>query len=279
MTGKRVRIDFGRFPRVPIALACAGFSAFVLVLCVLAGAHFKRGVEQECYRETENIAQILMASFDDDAATADAILRRLAAEIPENDVSETHETELHRLLTRYALQPSMIGPAVLDRGGTLIASALVDPVPKISLTDRNIFRSHAETPGESKLYISSPIRGVVSNEWAIQFSRPLRDRSGALYGVVLLSYRLPHSLSNVLHHSKARTATLTASYDQQAQAIFISVNDDGCGFDPADTSAGRGLSNMRKRTASISTGAEIFIESSPGCGTTVRIELKAPPLA
>jgi signal transduction histidine kinase len=528
MTGRGVRIDFGRFPRLPIALACAGFSAFVLALCVLAGAHFKRGVEQDCYRETENIAQILMASFDDDATTADAILRMLAAEIPENDVSETHETELHGLLTRYALQPSMIGPAILDRDGTLIASALVEPVPKISLKDRNIFRSHAETPGESKLYISSPIRGVVSNEWAIQFSRPLRDKSGTLYGVVLLSYRLPHfirryeklrlsdrglasltgkdgiirvrslngrisygssvlripvvydrviagekkgsfygsgtfdgvtrigtfvaskttpfyvtvaydsdylraqylgsfyllglcwfvltaamvaaavfihrleklgqqaqleivnsavaerqkisadmhdsigaslaallayvttenvnladvkrrigeilmelrflvdsaeaddddinlslsnvrhrmgrsielagidlhwqtgelprisgltardvlaiklilmeALSNVLHHSKARTATLTASYDPQAQAIFISVNDDGCGFDPAGISAGRGLANMRKRTASISTGAEIFIESSPGRGTTVRIELKAPRL-
>ena len=181
MTGGGVRIDFGRFPRVPIALACAGFSAFVLALCVLAGAHFKRGVEQDCYRETENIAQILMASFDDDATTADAILRMLAAEIPENDVSETHETELHGLLTRYALQPSMIGPAILDRDGTLIASALVDPVPKISLKDRNIFRSHAETPGESKLYISSPIRGVVSNEWAIQFSGAMRDKSGAQF--------------------------------------------------------------------------------------------------
>jgi len=96
--------------------------------------------------------------------------------------------------------------------------------------------------------------------------------------VLAIKLILMEALSNVLHHSKARTATVTASHDQQAQAIFISVNDDGCGFDPADTSAGRGLSNMRKRTASISTGAEIFIESSPGRGTTVRIELKAPPL-
>jgi signal transduction histidine kinase len=529
MTGRDLRIFLGRFPRVPIALACTGFSIFVLVLCTLAGAHFKSRVEQECYRETENIAQILIASFDADAITADAILSRLAAEIPENDVSEAHETELHRLLTAYALQPSMIGPAVVDRNGTLIASALVDPVPQVSLKDRNIFRAHAETRGESKLYISTPIRGLISNEWAIQFSRPLRDKSGALYGVVLLSYRLPHfirlyeklklsdrglagltgkdgvvrvrslngvigygesvsriplvhnrviagemngtfhgrggldgvtrigtfvasqttpfyvtvaydtaylraqylgffyvlglcwfvltaamvaaavfidrlgklgqqaqleiinsaiaerqkisadmhdsigaslaallayfttenvnmadvkrrvgeilmelrflvdsaetddgdihlllsnvrhrmgrsielagidlywqadelpeirgltvrdvlaiklvlmeALSNVLHHSKAKTATLTASYDQQASAIFISVQDDGCGFNPVDAGAGRGLSNMRKRTTSISTGGAIVIDSLPGRGTTVRIELRAPPFA
>ena len=527
MARRDVRLFSGRFSRASIALVCAGFSAFVLLWCVLGGAHFKRGVEQECYRETENIAQILMASFDDDAATADAILTRLAAEIPENDVSEAYETALHRLLTGYALQPSMIGPAVLDRNGTLIASASVDPVPKISLKDRNIFRAHAGTPGESKLYISTPIRGLIINEWAIQFSRPLRDKSGALYGVVLLSYRLQHfirlyeklklsdrglagltgkdgvvrvrslngaigygssvtriplvynrviageksgtfhsgsaldevtrigtfvvsqttpfyvtvgydadylraqyigffyvlglcwfaltaamvaaaafihrlgklgeraqleivnsaiaerqkisadmhdsigaslaallayfttenvnmadvkrrigeilmelrflvdsaemddgdinlllsnvrhrmgssielagidlhwqagelpeirgltardalaiklilmeALSNVLHHSKAETATLTAKYDRQASAIFISVQDDGCGFDPVDAGAGRGLSNMRKRIAGISTGGAIFIDSSPGRGTTVRLELKVPP--
>ena len=91
MARRDVRLFSGRFSRASIAPVCAGFSAFVLVLCVLGGAHFKRGVEQECYRETENIAQILMASFDDDAATADAILTRLAAEIPENDVSEAYE--------------------------------------------------------------------------------------------------------------------------------------------------------------------------------------------
>src|SRR6185437_13151630 len=102
MTGRDVRIFFGRFSRASIGFVCAGFSAFVLVLCVLAGTHFKRGVERECYRETENIAQILMAGFDDDAATADAILTKLAAEIPEDDVSEAHETELRRLLAHTA---------------------------------------------------------------------------------------------------------------------------------------------------------------------------------
>jgi signal transduction histidine kinase len=72
---------------------------------------------------------------------------------------------------------------------------------------------------------------------------------------------------------------LTAKYDQQASAIFISVQDDGCGFDPVDAGAGRGLSNMRKRIAGISTGGAIFIASSPGRGTTVRLELKVPPSA
>jgi signal transduction histidine kinase len=527
MNGKHLRLFFGGSSRASIALICAGFSAFVLVLCVLGGIHFKNEVEQECYRETENIAQILMAAFDEDATTADAILTRLVSKLPEHDVSEAHEAELHELLTSYALQPSMIGPTVLDRNGTLIASAIGETVPKLSLKDRSVFRFHFERPGDSKLYISTPIRGLVTDEWAIQFSRSLRDESGALYGVVLLSYRLTHfiklyeklklsnrglagltgkdvivrvrslsgvigygssvsriplvynrviagemsgtfynssslddvtrigtfvvsrttpfyvtvgfdtdylraqyfgffyvlglcwfvltaamvaaavvihtlsklsrqsqleivnsavaerlkisadmhdsigaslaallayftteninmaevkrrigevmlelrflvdsaetddsdinmllsnvrhrmgssielagitlrwqagelprikgltardalaiklilmeALSNVLHHSKAKIVTLTAHYNQQTSTISISVHDDGCGFDPAGAGIGRGLPNMRKRIASISTGGTLFIDSSPARGTAVRIELKAPP--
>lgn len=523
------RFLFGPFARAPIVL-CAGFSAFVLVLCVLAGIHFKHAVEQQFYGETQNIAQILIAGFDDDAAAADGILTRLAAAIPASDVAQDHEAELHRLLASYALLPSMLGPAILDRNGTLIASAQVDQVPELSFKDRNIFRVHADAAAESKLYVSAPTHTQIADEWAIQFSRPLRDASGGFFGVVLLSYRLEHfislyerlklsdrglaglvgkdgvvrirtlngeigygsavprsplvydrvlagemsgtiynqpggpddvlrigsfvaspntpfyvtvaydtaylrgqysgffyalglcwlaltvamaaaaafiqrlatlsqqtelqivasatgerqkisadmhdsigaslaallayltteninvadvkrrigeilmelrflvdsaetddrdlnlllssvrhrmgssielaginlhwqigtlppidgltardalaiklilmeALSNVLHHSKAKTAALTAGFARQASVIFMAVNDDGCGFDPADAAGGRGLANMRRRTASVSTGARIFIESVPARGATVRIELDTKPRA
>lgn len=167
VTARSSRVSFGRFSRAAIVLVCAGFSAVVLALCVLAGLHFRRSVENEFYRETENIARVLMAGFDDDAATADAILSRLAAQIPQSEVSAEHEAELHRLLAGYALQPSMIGPAILDRDGTLIASARADPIPKISFKDHNTFQVHADNPGELKLYISAPMRGALTNEWAI----------------------------------------------------------------------------------------------------------------
>jgi signal transduction histidine kinase len=87
---------------------------------------------------------------------------------------------------------------------------------------------------------------------------------------------LMEALSNLLHHSKAKTATVSARYDERASEISISVADDGCGFDPGSSLAGRGLSNMRKRVAGIATGATMAIDSSPGRGTTVRIELKVP---
>jgi signal transduction histidine kinase len=511
-----------------MALVCAGFSACVLALCVFGGLHFKRGIEQELYRETGNIARVLMAGFDDDAANADAILRRLAAQIPESEVSAAQEPELHQLLTHYALQASMIGPAILDRTGALIASALSEPIPNLSLKDRNVFRFHAETPNETELYISTPTRGMFTKEWSIQFSRALRNDSGALYGVIVASYRLSHftelyeklklssrglagltgkdgivrirslsgvigygtsvpkitlvynrvvtgetsgtfygrsglddvtrigtfvasqttpfyvtvgydadylrsryigffyalglcwfvltaamiaaaaiirrmeeinqrtqleivnsaiaerqkisadmhdsigaslatllahfttdkiditavkrrigeilmelrflvdstepvdgeldmvlgnvrhrmksgidlagidlrwpagelpkipamtardtlaiklilmeALSNVLHHSKAKKVTVTANYDEPASKVSIVIEDDGVGFNAGDdASAGRGISNMRKRIRAISTGGVLFIQSAPGRGTTVRVELTVPP--
>jgi signal transduction histidine kinase len=182
----------GRFSRASMTLVCAGFSLFVLAVCIFAGAQFKRSTEAEFYRATGNIAQILLASFEEDAANVDAILTQLAAQIPEAEVTPAKEDELHLLLTRYALQASMIGPGVIDRDGVLIASARAAPIPKVSLKDRSVFRIHADSPNESTLYISAPTRGLLTNEWAIQFSRPLRNAAGAFYGVVIASYRLSH---------------------------------------------------------------------------------------
>ena len=188
---KNIRSIFARFSRASIAPICAAFSGLVLVLCVLEGLHFKSKVDAEYYRQTENIAQILLVDFDNDAATANAILERVAAELPEGSVSQPDRQALHRLLQRYVLHPSMIGPAILDRDGRLIASATAYPAPDLSLKDRNTFRVHADGTA-SGLYVSAPLQGVLAREPEIQFSRALRDKSGAFSGVVLLSYRLSY---------------------------------------------------------------------------------------
>ena len=69
-----------RFSRLSLFLVCAGFSAFVLVLCVLAGAQFKRSSESVFYRQTENIAQMLLAE-------AEILGKRLQARCYECDVA------------------------------------------------------------------------------------------------------------------------------------------------------------------------------------------------
>ena len=167
-----------RFSRFPLFLVCAGFSR-VRAHAVCAG----RCAVQTQHRmgllpADENIAQMLLAGFEGDAQRVDAILTQIAALTSDLDISPTNATELHRLLTYYTAQASIIGPGIIDRNGILIASAVTDPAPSLSLKERKIFRVHADNPDVSRLFISVPTQGGLTKEWSIQFSRPLRNKAG-----------------------------------------------------------------------------------------------------
>jgi signal transduction histidine kinase len=54
--------------------------------------------------------------------------------------------------------------------------------------------------------------------------------------------------------------------------VVLEVEDDGCGFETAAAHDGHfGLDSMRSRADEI--GAELQIDSAPGRGTIVRVEL------
>ena len=85
-------------------------------------------------------------------------------------------------------------------------------------------------------------------------------------------------LNNILKHSKATTINVAVIYSMDDKFV-LKVADNGVGFDPgkkqanANSSSGIGLKSMRNRASLI--GAEIFIESQPGVGTTIKVELPA----
>jgi signal transduction histidine kinase len=49
------------------------------------------------------------------------------------------------------------------------------------------------------------------------------------------------------------------------------IADNGKGFDSTKETMGNGLKNMKKRASEI--GAQLFIDSIPGTGTTIKFEL------
>jgi signal transduction histidine kinase len=57
--------------------------------------------------------------------------------------------------------------------------------------------------------------------------------------------------------------------------LTISIEDDGCGFQPANIVAGSGLKNLKQRLKDI--GGTCRIESRPGQGTTIEMQLKIEP--
>jgi signal transduction histidine kinase len=80
-------------------------------------------------------------------------------------------------------------------------------------------------------------------------------------------------LSNARKHGKA--GTVQVSFEAEGRLARLLIEDNGCGFDPQQTPASGeshlGLRSMRERAEQL--GASLHVESAPGAGTRVIVEL------
>jgi signal transduction histidine kinase len=77
-------------------------------------------------------------------------------------------------------------------------------------------------------------------------------------------------LANARKHAGARRARVRIA--ERAGERFVTVVDDGSGFDEDEIAAGQGLKNMRARAASIGGGFRLV--SAPGHGTALEVVLR-----
>jgi signal transduction histidine kinase len=96
-------------------------------------------------------------------------------------------------------------------------------------------------------------------------------------GVELQLVRIiQESLTNVRKHAKATTATVELR--REDGKLLLMVNDDGTGFAQAGRSRTVfprfGLATMRERAESV--GGTFSVESTPGAGTSIRVEVPLP---
>jgi PAS domain S-box-containing protein len=89
-------------------------------------------------------------------------------------------------------------------------------------------------------------------------------------------YIVAEALTNVAKHSRASTVSVAVT-DTAGGVLHITVSDDGVGG--ANFGAGTGLLGVKDRVEAI--GGRIFLDSSLGAGTSLRVELPfaAPPSA
>ncbi len=78
-------------------------------------------------------------------------------------------------------------------------------------------------------------------------------------------------LANVRKHAQATRAEVIIGWREGER--FVSIQDDGAGFDGEEVAAGQGLKNMRARAASIEGG--FSLRSMPGRGTALEVVLRA----
>jgi len=84
---------------------------------------------------------------------------------------------------------------------------------------------------------------------------------------------IQESLANVRKHARASIAKVDVL--RRDGLLIVTIADDGIGFNPARTGKSEfprfGLSTMQERAATI--GGRLYIDTSPGTGTTVRLEV------
>jgi signal transduction histidine kinase len=90
-------------------------------------------------------------------------------------------------------------------------------------------------------------------------------------------YRIAQeALTNVVKHAQATSVSVALSCDGDVMRMVI--RDDGIGFAPSapgtdDTGRGMGLESLNQRATLL--GGRVDIESAPGCGTVVHVEIPA----
>jgi signal transduction histidine kinase len=85
-------------------------------------------------------------------------------------------------------------------------------------------------------------------------------------------YRIAQeAMHNALRHADAEH--LDVRLDSRERTVVLVVSDDGAGFEPTAAGAGRrlGLASMRERARA--AGGRLTVDSRPGGGTTVRLEV------
>jgi signal transduction histidine kinase len=87
----------------------------------------------------------------------------------------------------------------------------------------------------------------------------------------VMLYRIIHELvNNALKHSGA--SHILVEIVRYTDHISLTVQDNGCGFDPSVESKGMGLANIRARVAAYN--GNLFIDSKPEVGTEINVELR-----
>ena len=85
-------------------------------------------------------------------------------------------------------------------------------------------------------------------------------------------YRIvQEALQNVARHSAAKSAVVTVRQDDSS--LFLSVEDDGCGFDPERT-RGLGMLGMEERVRKLK--GQFQIRSASGKGSALLVTLPIP---
>jgi len=162
-----------------------------------------------------------------------------------------------------------------------IAQGIVVSADALYSTTRNIVKQLRPEVIDT-LGLSGALQGMIRSYDALhpacRFSLHESQSFSSLRGqIAITAFRLvQESLSNVVKHSGATSATVNIEYRESTPALLITIVDNGKGFDVQTRGAGSlGLVGMRERVSA--AGGSMQIKSNRQDFTEIAFELPLPP--
>jgi len=123
--------------------------------------------------------------------------------------------------------------------------------------------------------------GELVRGFADRFGLPAEYQSVRMDGIRLQAdteahvYRIAQeALHNVYKHAPASRSAV--SLENHGDRLILSIEDDGCGFVAGETPLGTGLGLVSMRERATLIGGSLDVESTPGHGTTVLLQVPMP---
>lgn len=141
-----------------------------------------------------NLARSLAEYQDSSVRAIDLSLQQLREEWLRDPAAFDHAVARHEDHLR---KEKVVQVAVVDREGWTSYSRLPRPTPPQNFADREYFQVQ-KARGTDELYVSAPVMGRITKQWAIQVTRPLFDAGKRFAGVIIVAVP-PPALEVVLH--------------------------------------------------------------------------------
>ncbi len=231
----------------------------------------------------------LAEAFGSRAAGAVELTRRVSRDTVRSmlQAQELERARLSRDLhdqTGQALAALLLGLNAARRAGTLAdaqaALADLDDIVREALADVRSIAVRLRPAALDELGLGAALERLAStvgdgDSTQVTVTTTLSDERRLPAEIETAIYRIvQEAAANAIRHGGAKRVEVTVV--TRPDVVIATVEDDGCGFDPAAVAAGRlGLAGMRER-AGLFNG-RLQIESTPGRGATVTVELPLEP--
>jgi diguanylate cyclase (GGDEF)-like protein/PAS domain S-box-containing protein len=144
---------------------------------------------KEAVEDSQNSLTRLSVALSEQTALAfheiDTVIKEVRSSFSISDLTTKNRESIHQELKRI-YHGLLQGQALLifDRSGQMFVHSRVYPTPDLNVADRTYFRSQIDSTKDD-LFISSPLRNRVNDNWMISVSRRMVTPEGKFGGVIM----------------------------------------------------------------------------------------------